>query len=95
MSSLVNCSQLLIKSSKVKLHLILNARCGMSYENPVVHILVQIKQFEHSPEDNTNVHLCNHISQLSEYKDTSILHQSLMATDEGTFLVTLCTVLEL
>ena len=36
MSSLVNRSKLLIKSSKAKLRLILNARCGMSYENPVV-----------------------------------------------------------
>ena len=44
MSSLVNHSQLLIKSSKAKLHLILNARCSMSYENPVVQVLVQIMQ---------------------------------------------------
>ena len=44
MSSLVNCSQLLIKSPKAKLHLILNARFGMPYENPVVQIWVQIVQ---------------------------------------------------
>ena len=44
MSSLVNRSQLLIKSPKAKLHLILNARCSMSYENPVVRVSVQIVQ---------------------------------------------------
>ena len=44
MSSLVNRSQLLIKISKAKLHLILNAKCSMSYENPVVQVEVQIVQ---------------------------------------------------
>ena len=39
-----NHSQLLIKSPKAKLHLILNARCDMSYENPVAQVYVQIEQ---------------------------------------------------
>ena len=44
MSSLVNHSKLLIKSPKAKLRLIMNARCGLSYENPVVQVIVQIVQ---------------------------------------------------
>ena len=39
-----NCSSLLIKSPKAKLCLILNARCDMSYENPVAQVYVQIEQ---------------------------------------------------
>ena len=38
MYSLVNHSQLLIKSPKAKLRLVLDARCDMSYENPVVQV---------------------------------------------------------
>ena len=44
MYSLVNHSQLLIKSPKARLCLILKGRYNMSYENPVVQVKVQMEK---------------------------------------------------